>query len=68
MKAKKGFTLVELIVVIAIIAILAAILIPLLVNHVRNSRCTQEFADATSGHNMIAERISDAFSRGIAPA
>jgi Tfp pilus assembly major pilin PilA len=51
-----------LIVVIAIIAILAAILIPLLVNHVRNSRCSGEFADAKNAHNIIAEHVADVFA------
>lgn len=57
LKAKTGFTLVELIVVIAIIAILAAILIPLLVNHVGNARCSQEIADAKSSFNVASDYI-----------
>ena len=35
---KKGFTLVELVVVIAIIGVLAAILIPTMMNYVKKSR------------------------------
>ena len=65
MKAKKGFTLVELIVVIAIIAVLAAILIPMLMNQVRNSRCTREMGNLKSAANALAERISDRFTEGL---
>ena len=68
LKAKKGFTLVELIVVIAIIAILAAILIPLLVNHVANSRCSGALADAKQGHALASEDYVSAISDGVAAA
>ncbi|HAO61442.1 MAG TPA: hypothetical protein DCQ90_05835 [Erysipelotrichaceae bacterium] len=45
---KKGFTLIELIVVIAILAILAAILIPSLTNYIKKANYAKNSANARS--------------------
>lgn len=59
MKAKKGFTLVELIVVIAIIAVLAAILIPILMNYLTNSRISSADSEAKGIYNIAAGEATE---------
>ena len=60
---KKGFTLVELVVVIAIIGVLAAILIPTMLNYVKKSRLKTANANAklvfTTVNNKGADKIAD---------
>ena len=53
LRAKKGFTLVELIVVIAIIGVLAAILIPTMLGYVTQSKVTSANSTAASIKNEI---------------
>lgn len=64
LKAKKGFTLVELIVVIAIIAVLAAILVPTMLGYVTSSRVTSANSTAASIKNSVGTFLTSADTAG----
>jgi len=56
---KKGFTLIELIVVMAIIAVLAAIAVPQLMKSVKKSKITADVATAKAIANSLQQYISE---------
>ena len=57
---KKGFTLVELLVVMAIIAILAAIVVPNVTSYIRRARATRALGDIEGIELALTKMVTDA--------
>lgn len=57
MYKKRGFTLIELMIVVAIIAILAAIALPAYQNYVAKSQVTAGLAEVSSGRTMFESQV-----------
>jgi len=62
---KKGFTLMEIIVVLIIIAIMAAALIPSFVNFARNARANEYIAQARIGMSAAQAVVTQEAARGM---
>ena len=58
---KKGFTLVELIVVLVILAILAAILVPALLSWIDNAKKSQDYVDARALMIAIQAQMTEEY-------
>ena len=58
-KSNKGFSLVELIIVIAIMAVLVAVLAPVYLKYVEQSKVTTDTEIASAVHDALAVAIAD---------
>ncbi|MDY4297167.1 MULTISPECIES: pilin [unclassified Xanthomonas] len=68
MKKQQGFTLIELMIVVAIIAILAAIALPAYQNYVAKSQVAAGLAEITPGKTQFEVMVNDGKVTTITPA
>jgi type II secretion system protein G len=63
--SRRGFTLIELVIVISILAILAGILVPRVTNHMQGARDARRLADVKAIRSAVEQFYMD---RGVFPA
>ncbi len=66
--SKKGFTLVELIVVLVILAVLAAMLVPALVGYIDRAKKEKEFQAASTVYTAAQALATEAYGKGMTSA
>lgn len=66
--SKKGFTLVELIVVLVILAILAAMLVPALVGYIDRAKKEKEFQAASTVYTAAQSLATEAYGKNMTSA
>lgn len=64
--SKKGFTLVELIVVIVILAVLAAMLVPALIGYVDRAKKEKDYQTASTIYAAAQAAITEKYAKGTA--
>lgn len=62
--SKKGFTLVELIVVIVILAVLAAMLVPALIGYVDRAKKEKDYQTASTVYAAAQAAITEGYAKG----
>ena len=66
-KNKKGFTIVELVIVIGVIGILSAILIPTFVNVTKNAEDARTRSNLANAYSAYAAEAADGYVDGVEP-
>ena len=61
---KKGFTLVELIVVLVILAVLAAMLVPALTGYIKRAKQEKDYQAASAVYAAAQAAITEAYGKG----